>query len=201
MHHKYTIDERLGQIMRLRRVDIIIIAVTFAFICFMGGYFAGSKSAVSILGVDAQRESLQQHNMEETHSQANNVSGERVQSSGELISTAVDNSGYKADNNVAQFESSLPESSTTASPTPESNTQEANKIAVGAPRSGDTRININTASKSELMDLPGVGEVIAGRIIDYRSQNGAFLRVEDIMKVSGIGEKRFEALKDKITVG
>jgi comEA protein len=61
------------------------------------------------------------------------------------------------------------------------------------------KININTASSEELMDLPEIGEVLAGRIIDYRKANGAFKKAEDIMKVGGIGEKTFEKIKDLIT--
>ena len=50
------------------------------------------------------------------------------------------------------------------------------------------------------MMLEGIGEKISQRIIDYRQQNGPFLRIEEIMKVSGIGEKTFENIKDVITV-
>jgi len=71
---------------------------------------------------------------------------------------------------------------------------------VGAPRSGDGRININTASKAELMDLPGIGNVLSDRIVEYRRQNGVFSRIEELRNVSGIGEKRFEAIRDRITV-
>ena len=61
-------------------------------------------------------------------------------------------------------------------------------------------ININTASKEELESLPGIGDVIAERIVTYREENGGFDTVEEIMKVSGIGEKKFEAIKDMIIV-
>lgn len=61
-------------------------------------------------------------------------------------------------------------------------------------------ININTASAEELTQLKGIGEVIAGRIVDYRNENGAFSSIEDIMNVSGIGEKKFEAIRDNISV-
>jgi comEA protein len=63
------------------------------------------------------------------------------------------------------------------------------------------KININTASQAELESLPRIGPKVAQRIIDYRTQNGNFKRVEDIMKVKGIGEKIFAQIKDLITVG
>ncbi len=62
------------------------------------------------------------------------------------------------------------------------------------------KININTATKEELDTLPGIGEVTAQRIIDFREQHGNFQKIEDIMNVSRIGPKLFEQIKDKITV-
>ena len=60
-------------------------------------------------------------------------------------------------------------------------------------------VNINTASKSRLMRLHGIGEKMADRIIEYRSQT-PFTKKEDIMNVKGIGPKIFEKMKDNITV-
>ncbi len=65
--------------------------------------------------------------------------------------------------------------------------------------SDNSKININTCTKDELMSLPGVGEVTASKIIDYRSAN-KFKSIEDIMNVSGIGTKKYEDLKDLIIV-
>ena len=62
-------------------------------------------------------------------------------------------------------------------------------------------ININTATCEELQTLPGIGEVIARRIVDYREENGNFQTVQDIAQVDGIGAKRLEAIIDLITVG
>jgi comEA protein len=65
----------------------------------------------------------------------------------------------------------------------------------------DERININTASLEELQKLPRIGPKIAQRVIDYRKANGDFKKIEEIMKVKGIGEKTFNRFKDMITVG
>ena len=63
----------------------------------------------------------------------------------------------------------------------------------------DGKVNINKASKEELMTLPGVGESRADSIIQYREEYGEFRSVEDIMQVSGIKEGLFEKIKDLIT--
>jgi competence protein ComEA len=62
------------------------------------------------------------------------------------------------------------------------------------------KINLNTATLEELMTLDRIGPKYAQRIIDYRETNGPFEKIEDIMKVKGIGPKTFEANKDRLTV-
>lgn len=62
------------------------------------------------------------------------------------------------------------------------------------------RVNINKASKEELMTLSGIGESKASQILSYREENGFFQRTEDIMNISGIKEGVFGKIKDKITV-
>lgn len=63
------------------------------------------------------------------------------------------------------------------------------------------RIDLNAATQAQLMTLPGIGEVLSRRIIDYREENGPFRTVGDLMNVEGIGEKRMESLFDLVCIG
>ena len=80
----------------------------------------------------------------------------------------------------------------------------ATASGAGASASGGTAtgalVNINTASLSELDTLQGVGPSTAQKIIDYRTANGGFKTIDDLKNVAGIGDARFAALKDAITV-
>ncbi|MEA1871832.1 MAG: ComEA family DNA-binding protein [Chloroflexota bacterium] len=77
-------------------------------------------------------------------------------------------------------------------------------IELYIPREGEEqspqKIDINRADPWLLEALPGIGEVLAQRIVDYRSENGPFKRIEDLLKVSGIGPATFEKIKGYITV-
>ena len=163
--------------MRLRRLEFVVIGITLAFACFMGGFFTGrSWSAVNVTAVATQ--------------------ADNIQSAGIVVAQSEPpSSGY-----VLQGDTQNPTASSMQ--VPESASQaESQGAAIGVPKESDGKININLASQSELMDLPGIGTVLASRIVDYRKQHGDFARIEDIRNVSGIGEKRFEAIENFITVG
>lgn len=67
-------------------------------------------------------------------------------------------------------------------------------------KSNSSKININNGDIDSLKSLPGVGEALAQRIITYRNENGKFKNIEDLKNVSGIGEKKYESLKEYIDV-
>ena len=166
--------------MRIRKIEFFVIALTFAFISFIGGYYVGSRGSVNITTVEPKYGEMQQFL----------TPGPSNTESVESITDADTTSPGNAAENAAP--SAVPGNS------PATETQAFE--AAGEPRGGDGKIDINRASRSELMDLPGIGNVLAGRIVDYRDQYGSFSSIEEIKKVSGIGEKRFEAIKDRITV-
>ena len=64
----------------------------------------------------------------------------------------------------------------------------------------NTLVNINNATQTELETLPGIGPSTALKIISYRNENGQFSSIEDIKNVSGIGDNKFESIKDLICV-
>jgi competence protein ComEA len=61
-------------------------------------------------------------------------------------------------------------------------------------------VNVNSAIATELEELPGIGEVIAQRIIDYRTENGPFATVDELLEVSGIGDAILESIRELVTV-
>jgi competence protein ComEA len=69
-----------------------------------------------------------------------------------------------------------------------------------APGEQDGLVNLNTATQAELETLPGIGPALAQRIIEFRERNGGFRTVEDLLEVPGIGAKKFEELRDHVTV-
>jgi len=74
------------------------------------------------------------------------------------------------------------------------------KEVLGVSVSKSTKINLNTATLSDLDTLPGVGKAIAQRIIDYREANGGFKDINELKLVSGIGDKMWEKLKEMIEI-
>lgn len=79
-------------------------------------------------------------------------------------------------------------------------TENGDKVIEGYKNSDTLKVNINTGGVEELKKLPGVGESLAQKIIDYRNENGKFKTVDDLKNVSGIGEKKFESMSEYLYV-
>ncbi len=99
---------------------------------------------------------------------------------------------YHNDGNSADTGTTVTVTEATESPTAAASTT--------APQTVPGKVNINTATKEELMTLDGIGEVLAEHILAYRNQYGGFDSLEELMQVSGIGEKRFAAIQPYITL-
>lgn len=81
-----------------------------------------------------------------------------------------------------------------------SSVPDAGKAHVTPGGSDFGKININTATRSQLRELPGIGQALAERILEFRTAGGRFERPEDLMKISGIGEKKYADLENSVTV-
>jgi comEA protein len=77
---------------------------------------------------------------------------------------------------------------------------EKTRTALKGTDQSDEQVNINTSTAHELTGLPGIGPALAKRIVEYRERSGGFKKPEHITRVSGIGPKKFEKLKDRIVV-
>ena len=73
-------------------------------------------------------------------------------------------------------------------------------LLAGGRRPPERPVNLNTATRTELMQLPRVGPRTAQRIVNFRQEHGPFQRVEDLLQVRGIGEKTFLKLRPHLTV-
>ena len=76
----------------------------------------------------------------------------------------------------------------------------ASPVTAAAPAKADSKVNLNRASADELQALPGVGPVLAQRMVEWRKAHGRYRTVDDLQEVKGIGKKRMEQLRSFVTV-
>lgn len=156
------------------RPELLICVLAFGALCFLGGFFAGRNSLRPLDAVLA-----------------------------ETAKTAADTEEAQ-DPDTEPAEPDTPAAE--AADTPEDTAPE--ETAPGDPaeetpaeaQDEDGRIDLNTATAADLETLPGVGPVLAARILDYRAAYGPFRAVEELLNVSGIGEKKLEAIRSLVTV-
>ncbi len=180
-------ERAVASMKNLKRAELAIISLTALSLAFTAGFFVGRGASGSLVTIEkltaADKPSIS----------ASPPAG-HIAEDIPMISDNGDKGAADADvgTNVSGGQTSIPSAAVTAgAPEPDAS---GDGEAVGL-------ININTASAAELETLPGIGDVLAGRIIEYRELNGGFRSVEEITAVSGIGEKKFGDIKDRITVG
>lgn len=104
----------------------------------------------------------------------------QIEDANNLNSTVENSSGYK------EFQTGQP--------------IDVSKQAASSLSQFAAKLDINSASESELATLPGIGPALANRIVVYRQQNGKFQNIEAVKKVKGIGDKKFEKIRELISV-
>lgn len=77
----------------------------------------------------------------------------------------------------------------------------ASTAVTSPPVSVGNKLDINTASQKDFTALPGIGESIAAKIVEYRDSHGSFSDIAELMEVPGIGQKRYEAIETLICIG
>ena len=164
----------------LKRAERAVIALTVLCLVFTAGFFAGKSGSGSVITIEKMTNDSSTAAAASTPSQP--LEGQIGLSASPDVST-----------------SSVPYASASESEAPV--TDEATPPTDAAKNTTAFLVNINTASAAELDSLPGIGDVLAGRIIEYRQSNSGFKSIEEIMDVSGIGEKKYIDIKDMITVG
>jgi competence protein ComEA len=168
----------------LKKAELAVIALTLLCLFFTAGYFVGRGASVHVISFDTRAQASEP---------APAAAAEQEPADGPVTSgTAAD-----AVSSDAAVTVPLPEAAGSTG-------SAATEPVTGTTLAGTAqsqKININTAPLAKLDELSGIGPVLAQSIIDYREKSGGFSSIEQIMEVDGIGEKKFAAMKDMITVG
>jgi competence protein ComEA len=166
----------------LKKAELAVIGITLLILCFTAGYFTGRNSCTRVISFDQ----LPVSPAASTAAEFSKIAPS---------SAAASASGAHTASSAAS--ASAPES---PSPSPSFSPSDGVPATADVPAPSD-KLNINAATFSEFVALPGIGDVLAQRIIDYRQQSGGFTSIEQLKNVNGIGDKKFEAIKNMITVG
>lgn len=159
--------------MKRLRLDSVLLLLLAVCIAFSLGYFVASRHSDDELRVSTSNEPV---------SQTLRMTG-----------------GDTVKETAAPTETATAASTETEAPTEiEAPTETVRTLPVGI--TADGKVNLNTADLAALCTLPGIGETLGQRIIDYREANGAFTVLEELYEITGLGEKRIEAIREYVTM-
>lgn len=116
------------------------------------------------------------------------------------VRNLISDSNYVSDSSLKNTDKTITDNTGNLSDTVNNTGVKSKKKSKKGENLREKSINLNTASKEQLIQLPGVGESTAEKILMYRNDKGIFKKIEDIMKIKGIGIKKFEKMKNFITV-
>ena len=157
---------------------VALAALVLLFSGFTGGFFLGRNTRVSTI--------------QTTKTVYETVPGETVIVMQEVLVTLPPQTTAPPATSLPTTDSDAPKATTPKETTPKATKPKEPEVTFP--------VNINTATVQELDALPGVGEVIAQRIVDYRNTHGPFKSVDELLNVKGIGEKKLADLKPYATV-
>lgn len=188
--------------MRKRHANLLLL-VTAVFAAFTLGFFAGrnynpTPVQISVLRSAEETNAPQpqlvlQASLPETEAPTQSTPPSTVPSEPVDTTPPVTSAPDQTEETAAVQEAPKQTEAVTETQAPAAETEAASRSSSGL-------ININTASAAQLMTLPGIGEVLAQRIVEYREANGPFQSVAALTNVKGIGEKRLAAIMNLVTV-
>ncbi len=172
----------------LKKAEFAVISLTLLSLAFTAGFFIGRSTSAGVVTIQKTSAADAESSISISYDPDLQISGTEA-----------------ADTETPDTEADAAGNTLSSAPEPSGGANAAGTPAAASHESKDADaavlVNINTATAEQLDILPGIGEVLAGRIIEYREKTGGFGSTGEIMEVSGIGEKKYSDIKDMITVG
>lgn len=207
-----------------KREQIIIGIAFILFIALVGTYMLNynKEEAITLINKESKTTEQEKTNAQEQKAESQSTKEKKmiyvdvkgqvhnpgviILEEGKRVIDAINQAGgvieENADLNMVNLAAILTDGQVVYIPSKEESSAQGNTSIsnVHISQSSSSKINLNTATETELTTLPGIGPATAKKIIEYRKQNNGFTAIEDLLNISGIGEKKFGQIKDLIEV-
>ena len=184
-----------------KRAEIAVAALAVMFICFTIGYFAGRRSIPSQVSISTDTLVITPAIIEAGKTETETFAAESLPPISEPDYAPATEAPAAPEISAVPVDAPTPEVTAAATEVPAPPEPTPEPAPAGESHyTEDGLLRINLATQKELETLPGIGEVIAARIIEYRTQNGSFARLSTLKVIKGIGDSRYNSIKDLITV-